>query len=246
MTRWHRLEDTWILWPSKPIGLIEMIGGSYLATTPHICYRRLLEGLSKKNLAIHTWSYIPNFDHQLQANQAWRDFRKCRKELEEKFGYLPLPIRVGHSLGCKLHLLAPDGGRSSSSMVALSFNNYSATQSIPGLRRISQKFGFYSEFSPSPSETINLINKRYIQPRNLLLQFNQDNLDQSKNLLISLKSRPIDNSKRLIIEGDHLTPASAGLRQNLIGEWADDLNRSKRITQIIETIFNWSCSNFNL
>jgi hypothetical protein len=23
-----------------------------------------------------------------------------------------LPLRLGHSLGCKLHLLAPDGGRS--------------------------------------------------------------------------------------------------------------------------------------
>ncbi len=242
MTNWQRLEEAWILWPSKPIGLIEMIGGSYLAASPHISYRRLLEGLSKKGLAIHTWSYLPNFDHQMQANEAWRNLRKCRLELQSNWKGLPLPIRLGHSLGCKLHLLAPDGGRRSNSLIALSFNNFSAKRSIPGLGRISKKIGFQTEFSPSPSETIRLINKRYIQPKNLLIHFNQDNLDQSGSLLKCLQERSSDQSKSLLLEGDHLTPASAGFRQKFIGEWAEDINRSKKLTRVVETIFDWSSS----
>ena len=126
---------------------MEFIGGSYLAATPQLSYRRFLEALAQRGWGIRAWSYVPGFDHQAQANEAWRAFRGHRGEASPQQRLL----RIGHSLGCKLHLLAPDGGRACAGMVALSFNNFSAERSVPLLAEMGQQFRFRTEFSPSPA-----------------------------------------------------------------------------------------------
>ncbi|HGY5537147.1 MAG TPA: DUF1350 family protein [Prochlorococcus sp.] len=240
MTRWRRLGKAWGLWPAQPIALVEMIGGSYLAASPQLSYRRLLEALADHNLAVHTWGYVPGFDHQAQANEAWSNLRRCRQELETRVGPLPAPLRLGHSLGCKLHLLAPDGGRNSKALVALSFNNFTADRSIPMLRELRSRLDFHTEFSPSPKETMRLIRECYHQPHNLLVSFGKDDLDQSPSLLHCLQQRSDDATQSCHLPGDHLTPASAGLRQNLLGNWADDSARAETIKQLVETICCWA------
>ena len=217
-----------------------MLGGSYLATTPHISYRRLLEDLCSKNLAVHAWGYVPQLDHQSLSTQAWRDFKECRERLEDRVGGLPLSLRLGHSLGCKFHLLAPDGGRNSLGLVTMSFNNFAADNSIPMLKKLAPKIGLQSEFSPSPKETMRLICQHYLQPRNLLVSFGEDNLDQSPSLLQCLNQRLTDESKTMHLAGDHLTPASAGLRQSLLGDWADDSSRNNTLRLLTAEILNWS------
>ncbi len=232
MARWRNLGNTWSLWPNRPEGLIEIIGGSYLASNPQISYRRLLETLANKNLAVHAWGYLPGLDHQAQANQAWKDLRLSREKLESRVGLLPRSIRMGHSLGCKLHLLAPDGGRNSKALIAISFNNFGANKSIPILQKASSKFGFHSEFHPSPKQTLRLIRDHYSQPKNLLIRFNNDSLDQTKSLQDSLSKRSLDSSKLITFEGDHLTPASAGFRKNVFGEWAINTTQENIFEQI--------------
>jgi len=149
-------------------------------------------------------------------------------------------LRLGHSLGCKLHLLAPDGGRGSSALVALSFNNFSAERSIPLLAELGQQFNFRSEFSPSPEQTLTQVALTYRQPRNLLVRFNRDQIDQSKRLIGVLQARPDDASELQELPGDHLAPASAGLRQNLLGKWADDPARQQALERIARTIDTWA------
>jgi hypothetical protein len=217
---------------------VEFIGGSYLATTPHISYRRLLEALVARGWLLRAWSYVPGFDHQSQANDAWRAFRRAREEA-------PLPeggpvLRLGHSLGCKLHLLAPDSGRGSSALAALSFNNFSAERSVPLLAELGQQFGFRSEFSPSPAATLAQVQQAYRQRRNLLVRFASDGIDQSARLLDALRARPDDASELLDLPGDHLTPASGGLRRQLLGRWADDPSRSRRIEHLAEQVNAWA------
>ena len=240
MNRWRRINQTWCGWPSKPIGLIEMIGGSYLSATPTISYKRLLEGLLNEGIAIHSWSYIPGFDHQTQANQAWKDFRICKKTLMKRVGDLPFSIKLGHSLGCKLHLISPDKGRNNDGLIAISFNNFNAKSSIPILGNISKKLEIKPEFKPSPIETRNIIVNEYIQPRNLLINFEKDNLDQSQELLKSLQKRNDDNSSLLTLSGGHLTPASAGVRSKFLGEWADDYSKKEGLLELIKAIRDWS------
>ena len=235
MARWRQLGELWLLEPSGACnGTLQFIGGSYLAATPQRSYRRLLESLARRHWRILAWSYVPGFDHQAQANAAWRQFRLQRQSTAG-----PL-LRLGHSLGCKLHLLAPDGGRACDGLVALSFNNFSAERSVPLLAELGQQFQFRSEFSPSPEQTLELVGRSYGQPRNLLVRFNRDELDQSPRLLGALRQRPHDRSQLLELPGDHLTPASAGLRRQLLGNWADDPSRQRAVDQLAEAIGHWS------
>ena len=234
MTRWRQRGDIWELEPAAlERGTLEFIGGSYLAASPQLSYRRLLEALASLGWRVRAWSYVPGFDHQDQANLAWRRFRQLR-------GADGAVLRLGHSLGCKLHLLAPDGGRGSSSLVALSFNNFSAERSIPLLAELGQQFNFRSEFSPSPEQTLTQVALTYRQPRNLLVRFNRDQIDQSKRLIGVLQARPEDASELQELPGDHLAPASAGLRQNLLGKWADDPARQQALERIARTIDTWA------
>ena len=124
--------------------------------------------------------------------------------------------------------------------MALSFNNFSAERSIPLLAELGQQFNFRSEFSPSPEQTLKQVALTYRQPRNLLVRFNRDQIDQSKRLIGVLQARPDDASELKELPGDHLAPASAGLRQNLLGKWADDPARQQALERIARTIDTWA------
>ena len=239
MSTSRRICDVSCQWPSRPIGLIELIGGSYISIKPEVTYKRLISGLLQRNFAVHSWGYIPNFDHQLQANHAWKQFRKSRKILEKRVGLISKSLRLGHSLGCKLHLLAPDGGRNCNGLVAISFNNFKADKSIPLLRKMSQRLNFQTEFSPSPSETFNLVREHYEQINNLLIKFKNDNLDQNDLLLKSLKTRHYDKSIIMSLDGNHLTPVSVGLREKILKSNFQTSLKYEKIDLIVDQVTHW-------
>ena len=239
MSNIRRIKDVYCQWPSRPIGLIEIIGGSYISIKPDVIYKRLISKFLQRNFAIHSWSYIPSFDHQIQANQAWKQFHLSRKILQKRIGSAFEPIKLGHSLGCKLHLLAPDGGRNCDGLVAISFNNFKANKSIPLLRKMSQKLNFQTEFSPSPAETLNLVREHYEQINNLLIKFQNDSLDQNDLLLKTLKERPIDKSKIVQMDGNHLTPISAGLREKLLKSNFQSSLKYENIDLIVDQVTHW-------
>ena len=240
MSRWRFINNTWCNWPSKPVGLIEFIGGSYLSVSPHISYKYLLDSLRKKEIAIHAWNYLPSFDHQTQANEAWKNLRICKKELERRVNIPLKSIRVGHSLGCKLHLLSPDKGRNCNAFISLSFNNFNANRSIPFLGKISKNLKFQTEFSPSPKETMDLILKEYSLANNLLIKFSNDEIDQSSSLLDCLQSRENDLSSKIELKGDHLTPVNSGIRKNLPGELGTKTHKIRNLKNLVETIYSFS------
>ena len=239
MSTSRRICDVSCQWPSRPIGLIELIGGSYISIKPEVTYKRLISGLLQRNFAVHAWGYIPNFDHQLQANHAWKQFRQSRKILEKRVGLISKSLRLGHSLGCKLHLLAPDGGRNCNGLVAISFNNFKADKSIPLIRKMSQRLNFQTEFSPSPSETFNLVREHYEQINNLLIKFKNDNLDQNDLLIKSLKTRPYDKSVIMSLDGNHLTPVSVGLREKILKSNFHTSLKYEKIDLIVDQVTHW-------
>lgn len=235
---WCQRGSLWCLTPPEPVGVVEMIGGSYLAATPQLSYRRLLESLAEESWAVRALSYVPSFDHQAQAADAWRAFRRERV-MDESRGLdrhtLPT-MRVGHSLGCKLQLLAPDGGRSCCGLVAMSFNNFSADRSIPLLGELAPRLQLTTDFSPGPAETLRLVQQSYLCSHNLLIRLGTDQLDQSLSLLDCLRQRCDDDSQLLQLAGDHLTPASAGLRRQVLGAWADTPARVRSLRLLGDAI----------
>jgi hypothetical protein len=124
--------------------------------------------------------------------------------------------------------------------VALSFNNFSAERSVPLLAELGQQLNFRSEFSPSPEETLRQVAGSYRQSRNLLVRFDRDGIDQSSRLLGVLQARAGDNSELLDLPGDHLTPASGGLRRQVLGAWADDPRRQRAVERIAGAITRWA------
>ena len=76
----------------------------------------------------------------------------------------------------------------------------------------------------------------------MLIRFRSDQLDQSPRLLAALQQRAGDQSQLLELPGDHLTPASAGLRQNVLGSWADDPKRHQQLEQLADRISGWPTS----
>ena len=240
MSTIRRISNVCCQWPSRPVGLIEIIGGSYISIKPEVTYKRLISVLLQKRFAVHSWSYIPNFDHQIQANQAWKQLRLSKSILEKRVGLIKKSIRLGHSLGCKLHLLAPDGGRNCNGLVAISFNNFKADKSIPMLRKMSNRLNFQTEFSPSPRETLNLIREHYEQRNNLLIKFKNDTLDQNNFLFKVLKERDSDKSDIINLDGNHLTPVSIGLREKLLKSNFNSYFKYKQIDLIVDHITNWN------
>ena len=228
--------NNYCYWPSNPKKIIEFIGGSYLASKPDLTYRRFIDKLINKNYAVHAFEYTPQFDHQELAIKAWKDFKSCQRLLSKRIGSRIPSIRIGHSLGCKLHLISPDGGRNCERFISISFNNFSASRSIPLLKKISQKLEFESEFSPSPDRTLRIIEKTYNQKNNLLIKFNSDQLDQTDKLFSCLKLRKEDNSKGIVLKGTHTIIASAGIREGLFGDWADDDFKKNTIEKIANLI----------
>ena len=124
-------------------------------------------------------------------------------------------------------------------MITIKFNNFKADKSIPLLRKMSQKLNFQTEFSPSPSETLNLIREHYEQMNNLLIKYKNDNLDQNDLLLKSLKGRPSDQSKIILLDGNHLTPVSIGIREKLLKSNFQSSLKYKQIDLIVDHITHW-------
>ncbi len=128
----------------------------------------------------------------------------------------------------------------SEGLVAMSFNNFTAKDSVPMLNKISTRLNFQKEFSPPPNETLELIYDFYQQPNNLVINFHNDGLDQSDQLLKCLRKREEDKSILLELKGNHLTPVSSSFRENILGINSKNLTKAKTIEKIIDSICSWA------
>ncbi|WP_081340265.1 DUF1350 family protein [Candidatus Synechococcus spongiarum] len=220
---WRQLGRVWLALPPQPVGIIQFIGGNGLAVQPQWSYQRLLRAFEAQGWGVFTWAYRLSLDHQQQADQAFLDLERVLRR-QPNLADLPL-LRVGHSLGCKLLLLAPDGGLGCGGAAMLAFNNYAAGRSIPLVNQLGPSLGFTVEFNPPPRRTMELVAEHYRQPRNLLVRFRDDTIDQSPHLHAQLKARSGDQSRLVVLPGKHTAPASAGLRQQLLGMGEDAKGR---------------------
>ncbi|MCY4359803.1 MAG: DUF1350 family protein, partial [Cyanobacteria bacterium MAG APA_bin_95] len=203
---WRQLGRVWMALPPQPVGIIQFIGGNGLAVQPQWSYQRLLRAFEAQGWGVLAWAYRLSLDHQQQADQAFPDLERVLRR-EPHLARLPL-LRVGHSLGCKLLLLAPDEGMGCGGAAMLAFNNYSASRSIPLVNRLGPSLGLTVEFNPPPRRTMELVAERYRQPRNLLVRFRDDTIDQSPRLYAQLQARSGDQSQLVVVPGQHTTPAS--------------------------------------
>jgi len=168
---WERFDGgaAEILWPSgdlidDPKSIIHFIGGTGIGSVPpRTAYGPLLSSLAAHgNIVIATSVPAPfgqiqsQFNHEFLAAECRRRFEGAYSAViedeygSEEAGRIPV-IGMGHSLGCRLHLLLgcnyDDRGRrrrgrkdlqSPSANILLAFNNHPASEAIPYLREASK------------------------------------------------------------------------------------------------------------
>jgi hypothetical protein len=211
---WQEVSGNWFLVPERPRAIVHFLGGAFVAAAPHLTYRWLLEALYEQGYAVIATPFVNTFDHSAIAQETLITFEqgftflcKRRPELQN------LPIYgLGHSMGCKVHLLIDSlYGVSRAGNIFISFNNYPARRSIPLLDQLVQfapdlQLDTRLEFVPSPEKTLVLISEQYDTPYNLLIKFSNDTLDQTRPLSDVLIGRFPKTTTVKIIKGSHTTP----------------------------------------
>ncbi|NJL61037.1 MAG: DUF1350 family protein [Methylacidiphilales bacterium] len=231
---WKEISGNWVLIPSKPSAIIHFLGGAFVATAPQITYRLLLEALAEKGYIVIATPFVNTFDHNAIAQQVLLNFERALVRLEERGilgnGYFPI-YGIGHSMGCKVHLLIGSNfSVERAGNILMSFNNFAASEAVPLIEqlntavtsnplanrifankmfannKISPNTSFAIEFTPSPAQTNDLIREYYNVRRNLLVKFTNDNLDQSIGLSDILAERFAEMATLQILPGNHITP----------------------------------------
>lgn len=207
---WQEVYGNWVLVPPRPIAIIHFLGGAFVAAAPHVTYRWLLENLANHGYAIVATPFVNTMDHTAIAKQVMRTSNLALEYLLTdviRKGYIPI-YGIGHSMGCKIHVLIGSlFPQERAGNILISFNNYPARRSIPFVEQFVQfSPNFAIEFTPSPEETNELIERQYQVRRNLLVKFRNDDIDQTKSLSEALLHRFPDMTSIQILPGNHLTP----------------------------------------
>lgn len=210
---WQEVAGNWVLTPPRPIAIVHFLGGAFVATAPHVTYRRLLERLAKAGYAIVATPFINTFDHTAIARTVERNFSRAVVYLEDRYPSRYLPIYgIGHSMGCKLHLLI--GSQTAierAGNILMSFNNFAAREAVPLMEQLTSWVtqvspDFAVEFTPSPIETNRIVADQYQVRRNLLIRFQNDTIDQTRGLADLLRGRFPEMVVAQTLSGNHLTP----------------------------------------
>ncbi|NJL48845.1 MAG: DUF1350 family protein [Leptolyngbyaceae cyanobacterium SM2_5_2] len=208
---WQEVVGNSILVPPYPRGIIHFLGGAFVAAAPSLTYRWLLENLASEGYLIVATPFINTFNHQVIAEEVLITFEQAMRYLYKRVlspeRYLPT-YGLGHSMGCKVHLLINSLWQvERAGNIYMSFNNYPAKRSIPFLEQVIQFTPALNvEFTPSPEATLDLIHDYYPVPRNLLVKFRSDTIDQTRPLSEVLIRRFPDQTTLQILNGSHTTP----------------------------------------
>lgn len=244
MIDWQEIAGSWVLVPPRQIAIVHFLGGAFVATAPHVTYRLLLEHLAEQGYVVIATPFVNTLDHTAIAEQALRSFERTLEQLRSRNlirrRYLPI-YGMGHSMGCKLHLLIGSSFPvDRAGNILISFNNYAARDAIPLVDQFSSSFAI--EFTPSPTETNAIVAERYQVRRNLLIRFENDTIDQSAGLSTLIETRFPGMVTLQRLPGNHLTPLGQDMKWqpgssftpfDAIGQWMKqevyrDLNQLKR------------------
>lgn len=214
---WQQVENNFVLTPSQPKGVIHFLGGAFFAAAPHISYSRVLETLAQAGYVVVATPFTNStFDHRQIAIDVYKSFKRTRSKLF--LDYFPI-FGMGHSMGCKIHLLINClypyehlGKRSGNIFIA--YNNYGTKQSIPLFKEFSGTIPEMAimEFTPSPLETMELINQKYEVENNLLVKFIGDDIDEIAVLASQLKRKFNEKVSVQTLPGTHMTSMGKDLK----------------------------------
>ena len=239
---WQNIFGNWVLVPDNPRGAIHFLGGAFVATVPQVSYRCLLEGLADEGYVVIATPFVNTLEHGAIAQEVLTSFERAWEYVRTRLlrsTYLPL-YGMGHSMGCKLHLLIGSQlEQERDGNILMAYNNYPLRKAVPlgeevyqvtnqisaqfatQITQLTEQFAQLApgvkpnldvEFTPSPEETNHLVEAQYQVKRNLLLKFTTDTIDQTRPLHDILRVRYPEMTSVQILKGNHLTPLSQDLK----------------------------------
>jgi hypothetical protein len=189
--------------------------------------------------------FVNTLDHVAIAQSVLRKFERTLEILQEtreiRKVYLPI-YGLGHSMGCKLHLLIGSLFTvQRAGNILISFNNFAANEAIPLVEQLNSTLEI--EFTPTPAQTTQIVQESYQIRRNLLIKFNKDTLDQSANLTTILQTLFPEMVTIKTLSGTHITPLGQDVKWqsgssfsplDALGQWFKqevyrDLNQLKQV-----------------
>ncbi|QDZ38627.1 DUF1350 domain-containing protein [Euhalothece natronophila Z-M001] len=208
MANWEEIAGNSVLLPSQPKGIIHFLGGAFVATAPQVTYSWLLESLAEEGYAIIATPFLNDLNHSAIAQRALNRFETAYQRSGLFRRYLPI-YGLGHSMGCKLHLLINSLYEvQRSGNLLISYNNYPARKSVPLVEQLNNLVEFDLEFTPSPERTYEILRSDYKPARTLLVQFQNDTIDQTEQLKPILEQHSPSLISYLQLSGNHLTPVN--------------------------------------
>ena len=249
---WQEISGNWVYLPRQEIvGIVHFLGGAFVATAPQLSYSSILEKIAQAGYGIIATPFLNTFDHLAIAREVLNRFETALERLQKtnRLGKSYLPIYgIGHSMGCKLHLLIGSLYEvERAGNVLISFNNYPANRAIPLMEQFDLSPVFDVEFIPSPPQTQQLIAENYCIRRNLLIKFIQDDLDQTIDLQPVLQQRFPEMITMRTLSGNHLTPLGQNIRWqtgdiftpfDAIGQWVNQ-KLSGNLTELQQEVLMW-------
>ncbi len=247
---WQEISGNWVLIPPRPKAMVHFLGGAFVATAPHLTYRMLLEDLGRKGYVVVATPFVNTLDHVAIAKSVLYSFDRTVETILANSllrSYLPV-YGMGHSMGCKLHLLI--GSLFSverAGNILISFNNYAARDAIPLVEQFNFASSFNVEFTPSPQKTNAIVTQSYQVRRNLLIQFQNDTIDQTDALTELLRQRFGDMVSAVRLPGTHLTPLGQDVSWQVgqvftpwdaLGQWFKQ-EVYRELNQLKSAIFRW-------
>lgn len=207
---WQEISGSWVWIHPQPVGIVHFLGGAFVASAPQFTYRWLLTEIGKAGYTIIATPFVNTFDHLGIARSVLNRFETLVERMQQQrllpLGYYPV-YGIGHSLGCKIHLLIGSLFQvERAGNILIAYNNYPVSQAIPLFGQLNLSEVLSLEFTPSPGETNELITNNYTVRRNLLIRFNNDTIDQTLGLHDLLENRFNYLISYITLPGNHLTP----------------------------------------
>jgi Protein of unknown function (DUF1350) len=244
---WQPVGSNWVLLPRRPVAVIHFLGGAFVGAAPQFSYGKLLEAIAAQGYAIIATPFINTLDHKAIAIAALQQFENTLAKLNRSQDLRFLPIYgLGHSMGCKLHLLIGSLFEvERAGNILMSFNNFDADRAIPLAEWLNQSVSI--KFTPTPAQTYRLVQDHYPIRRNLLIRFRNDDLDQTRQIGSILGDRFSSMVTIQRLHGNHLTPLGQDLRWqsqgifsplDALGQWVkQEIYRDLAILEL--SILEW-------
>jgi hypothetical protein len=214
---WQEVYGNWILVPPQPQAIAHFLGGAFVAAAPQVTYRSLLEFLASQGFAVVATPFVNTFDHAAIAHRVLRNSNLALDYLENDMIRRRLPIYgIGHSMGCKLHVLIGSlYPQKRAGNILISFNNYPARRSIPMLEQMTQfsqgASQWASQFASQVSSQIASQFPNQTLPQLVIPDFNVEftpspeetsaliatQYQVERNLLIKFRNDDIDQTRSL-------------------------------------------------